>query len=362
MSDSRPRRLAALAGGLTAAHLDGLLVTSPANIRYLTGFSGSSALLFVTARDVLLITDFRYQTQIVEEVGDLARISVESQSLWVGLWQQLAQLGYVEVAGFESGHLLHRDFQRLLDVGSRWQWRPTVDLVEMLRERKDEEEIALIERANGVATRALERTLPQVRAGMTELAVAGVLEKALRDEGSEGFPFPSIVASGPRSALPHARSTARQIESGDFLLLDFGAETGGYCADVTRTVVVGRAGEEQREIYEVVRRANEQASVGVRAGMTGRDADAIARDYIHQRGFGDLFGHSLGHGLGLEVHEAPRLARTADGALAEGAVVTIEPGIYRPGWGGVRIEDDVLLGPDGPRVLTRFTHDLIELG
>ena len=362
MSDSRPRRLAALAGGLTAAHLDGLLVTSPANIRYLTGFSGSSALLFVSARDVVLITDFRYQTQIVEEVGDLARISVESQSLWVGLWQQLAHLGYVEVAGFESGHLLHRDFQRLLDAGSRWQWRPTVDLVEMLRERKDDEEIALIERANGVATRALERTLPQVRAGMTELAVAGVLEKALRDEGSEGFPFPSIVASGPRSALPHARSTARRIESGDFLLLDFGAETGGYCADVTRTVVVGRAGEEQREIYEVVRRANEQASVGVRAGMTGRDADAIARDYIEQRGYGDLFGHSLGHGLGLEVHEAPRLARTADGALAEGAVVTIEPGIYRPGWGGVRIEDDVLLGPDGPRVLTRFTHDLIELG
>jgi len=135
VSDSRPRRLAALAGGLTAAHLDGLLVTSPANIRYLTGFSGSSALLFVSARDVVLITDFRYQTQIVEEVGDLARISVESQSLWVGLWQQLAHLGYVEVAGFESGHLLHRDFQRLLDAGSRWQWRPTVDLVEMLREQ-----------------------------------------------------------------------------------------------------------------------------------------------------------------------------------------------------------------------------------
>jgi Xaa-Pro aminopeptidase len=362
VSDSRPRRLAALAGGLTAAHLDGLLITSLANIRYLTGFSGSSALLFVTPRDVLLITDFRYQTQIAEEVGGLARISVESQSLWTGLWLQIAQLGYVAVAGFESGHVLHRDFQRLLDAGARWQWRPTVDLVETLRERKDDGEIALIEQANGVATRALARTLPQVRTGMTELEVAGVLEKALRDEGSEGFPFPSIVASGPRSALPHARSTARRIESGDFLLLDFGAETGGYCADVTRTVVVGKAGAEQREIYDVVRRANEQASGGVRAGMSGRDADAIARDYIHQRGFGELFGHSLGHGLGLEVHEAPRLARTADGPLAEGAVVTIEPGIYRPGWGGVRIEDDVLLGPDGPRVLTRFTHDLIELG
>ena len=362
MSDARSRRLAALADGLTAAHIDGLLVTSLPNIRYLTGFSGSSALLFVTPRDVLLITDFRYQTQIGEEVGDLARITIEPQSLWTGLWQQLSQLAYVEVAGFESAHVLHRDFQRLLEAGARCQWRPTIDLVESLRERKDAGEVALIESANGIATRALERTLPQVRAGMSEMEIAGVLEKALRDEGSEGFPFPSIVASGPRSALPHARSTDRRVSAGEFLLLDFGAETGGYCADVTRTFVVGHAAPDQREVYDVVRTANENASRQVRAGMTGRDADALARDYIQQRGFGDLFGHSLGHGLGLEVHEAPRLARTADGALAEGAVVTIEPGIYRAGWGGVRIEDDVFLAADGPRILTGFTHELIELG
>ena len=362
MSDARPRRLAALADGLTAAHVDGLLVTSLPNIRYLTGFSGSSALLFVTSRDIVLITDFRYQTQIAEEVGDLARITIEPQSLWTGLWQQLGQLPYVEVAGFESAHLLHRDFQRLLEADARCQWRPTLDLVETLRERKDEREVGLIEAANGIATRALERTLPQVRAGMSELEIAGVLEKALRDEGSEGFPFPSIVASGPRSALPHARSTERRVSAGEFLLLDFGAETGGYCADVTRTFVVGHAAPEQRAIYDVVRTANENASRQVRAGMSGRDADAIARDYIQQRGFGELFGHSLGHGLGLEVHEAPRLARTAEGALAAGAVVTIEPGIYRAGWGGVRIEDDVFLAADGPRILTGFTHELIELG
>ncbi|HTI62230.1 MAG TPA: aminopeptidase P family protein [Gemmatimonadaceae bacterium] len=362
MSEARARRIAALADGLTAAHVDGLLVTSVPNIRYLTGFSGSSALLFVTHRDVVLITDFRYQTQVAEEVGDLARIVIEPQSLWSGLWQQLGQLAYVEVAGFESAHLLHRDFQRLLEAGARCQWRPTLDLVETLRERKDEHEVALIETANGIATRALERTLPQVRAGMSELEIAGVLEKALRDEGSEGFPFPSIVASGPRSALPHARSTERRVAAGEFLLLDFGAELGGYCADVTRTFVVGHAASEQREIYDIVRTANESASRQVRAGMSGRDADAIARDYIEQRGFGELFGHSLGHGLGLEVHEAPRLARTADGALAEGAVITIEPGIYRAGWGGVRIEDDVFLAADGPRILTGFTHELIELG
>ena len=362
VTDPRLRRLAAVSEGLTAAHVDALLITSLPNIRYLTGFSGSSAVLFVSPRDVVLVTDFRYQTQIVDEVGDLARICIESQSLWTGLWQQLSQLTYLEIIGFESSHLLHRDFQRLLEAGARWQWRPTVDLVETLRERKDSGELAWIEAANGIATRALERTIPQVRAGMAELEIAGVLEKALRDEGSEGFPFPSIVASGPRSALPHARSSSRQIEKGDFLLLDFGAESNGYCADVTRTFVVGRSSADQRDVYDVVRVANETAAHGVRAGMTGRDADAIARGYIEQHGYGDLFGHSLGHGLGLEVHEAPRLARTAEGALSEGAVVTIEPGIYRPGWGGVRIEDDVFLGPDGPKILTTYPRQLIEVG
>jgi Xaa-Pro aminopeptidase len=364
VADSRTRRLTALIDSLTAAHLDGLLITSLPNIRYLTGFSGTSALLFVSARDVSIITDFRYQTQIVEEVGDFARITIEAQSLWSNLWQQLTAMPHIEVVGFESSHILHQDFQRLLESGggARWQWRPTAELVETLRQRKDPSEVALIEVANGIATRALTRTLPAVHAGMSELEVAGVLEKALRDEGSEGFPFPSIVASGPRSALPHARSSSRRIESGDFLLLDYGAESQGYCSDVTRTVVVGRASTEQREVYEVVRVANELAAQQVRAGMTGRDADAIARDYIQQRGFGPLFGHSLGHGLGLEVHESPRLARTADGVLVEGAVVTIEPGIYRPGWGGVRIEDDVYLGSSGTRILTSFPRDLIELG
>jgi Xaa-Pro aminopeptidase len=350
-----------LLDGLTAAHLDALLVTSLANIRYLTGFSGSSALLLVSQREALLITDFRYQTQAAEEVGDSARVLIEPQSLWAGLWQQLTQLQGVQVLGFESAHLLHRDFQRLMEAGARWQWRPTLDLVETLRERKDADEVRLIERAANVAIRALERTLAEVRVGMSELQVAGVLERSLRDEGSEGFPFPSIVASGSRSALPHARATSARVREGDLLLLDFGAEVEGYCADITRTVVVGRATDEQREVYDVVRRANEQASHSIRAGMTGRDADAIARGYIEQRGYGDLFGHGLGHGVGLEVHEAPRLSRTADGALAEGAVVTIEPGVYRPGWGGVRIEDDVVLDAAGPRILTKFTRELIEI-
>jgi Xaa-Pro aminopeptidase len=354
--------VAALVEGLTTAHLDGLLLASLPNIRYLTGFSGSSALLVVTPRDVVLITDFRYQTQVAEEVGDLARIVIEPSSLWTGLWQQLAQLSALQVVGFETAHILHRDFQRLNEAGSRWQWRPTSDLVETLRERKDETEIARITRAADVATAALERTLPQVHAGLSELAVAGILERELRNAGSEGFAFPSIVASGPRSALPHAHSSARELEAGDFLLMDFGAIVDGYCSDLTRTVVIGPASEEHRGVYDVVRVANQRGAAGVRAGMSGRDADALAREYIESAGFGPLFGHSLGHGIGLEGHEAPRLARTAEGVLAEGAVVTIEPGVYRPGWGGVRSEDDVVLDANGPRVLTNFPRELIELG
>ncbi len=362
MSDQRPRRIAALADGLTVAHMDGLLVSSPANVRYLTGFSGSSALVLVTAREVLLITDFRYQTQARDEVGDVARVIIESQSLWAGMWARLAELPYVQVAGFESAYLVHRDFQRLLDAGSRWQWRPTIDLVEVLRERKDAGEVALIQAAVEVAERALQATVDAVRPGLTELEIAGLLEAALRREGSDGYPFPSIVASGPNAALPHARPGSRRVEAGDFLLIDFGARVGGYCSDITRTFVVGRASAEQREVYEVVRSANERAVKSVRPGMSGRDADGVARGYIEDRGFGDLFGHSLGHGIGLEVHEAPRLARTADAPLLEGAVVTVEPGVYRPGWGGVRIEDDVHLGPQGAQVLTRFPRELIEIG
>lgn len=361
MIDRRGARLTRLAEALAEANLDGLLITSLPNIRYLTGFSGSSALLFVTLRETLLITDFRYKTQVAEEVGELARIAVESQSLWTGLWQLMPQVSGVHVVGFESAHIHHRDFERLLEAGGRWLWRPAADLVEALRERKDADEVALIRQAAFIATSALAETLPLIAAGLTELQVAGLLEKALRDAGSEDFPFATIVASGPRSALPHARCTSRVLERNELLLLDFGATYRGYCADVTRTVVVGRADDRQREVYEIVRAANATASGAVRAGMRGRDADALARSYIERRGHGDAFGHSLGHGLGLEVHEAPRLAKTADAVLAPGSVVTIEPGIYLPGWGGVRIEDDVYLTADGVEVLTHFPRELLEV-
>ena len=208
---------------------------------------------------------------------------------------------------------------------------------------------------------ALTKTLPELRPGLTETAVAGVLERHLREAGCEAYPFPSIVASGPRSALPHARAADRVLSRGDFVLIDFGAVVDGYCSDITRTVVLGVASEQQKEVYGIVAEANARASGALRVGMSGMAADAVAREYIDARGHGEAFGHSLGHGIGLEVHEGPRLARTIDAPLAAGMVVTIEPGIYLPGWGGVRIEDDVLLTPSGPRVLTRFDRSLLEL-
>jgi Xaa-Pro aminopeptidase len=361
MADSRKKRIDALRDRLSAEKVDGLLLSSLPNIRYLTGFSGSSALVLATTTDLHFITDFRYETQIETEVGDLAEVRIEASSLWTGLWEALPRLESVEILGFESAHLVHRDFQRLLNEGSRWQWRPQIGLVEDLRESKDEDEVALIAEAARIATTALGRVIPMIRPGLSELEVAGILEKALRDEGSEEAPFPPIVASGPRAALPHARASRRVIERGDFLLLDFGAQYNGYCSDITRTVVVGAASDEQREIYGIVQEANRIASGSVKAGMTGMAADTLARSYIERRGHGAAFGHGLGHGLGLEVHEAPRLARTAEGALKEGSVVTIEPGIYRAGWGGVRIEDDVHLSATGPRVLTNFSRELLEV-
>jgi len=361
MTDRRSERLAALREALTAVHIDGVVLTSLPNIRYLTGFSGSSALVLVTARDVHFITDFRYDIQVRDEVGDLATVRIEAASLWTGLWEVLAAGNGLSVLGFESAHLLHRDFQRLLSEGARWQWRPQLNLVEILRQAKDAGEVALIRKAGDIAVRALTTTIDQLKPGLTELNVAGILEKALRDEGSEEFPFSVIVASGPRAALPHARPSGRVIQTGDLLLLDFGAQYRGYCSDVTRTVVIGRATTEQRDIYEIVRTANAVASSSVRAGMRGQDADGLARRYIEDHGYGDAFGHSLGHGLGLEVHEAPRLAKTVETLLGEGAVVTIEPGIYRPGWGGIRIEDDVHLGARGPEILTDFTRELLEV-
>lgn len=360
--DFRRARQEALVRALEAEGLDALLVTARANIRYLTGFSGSAALVVVTRADVLLVTDFRYDEQARDEAGAVARIEVESTSVWERLFRELPSLGTLGWIGYEAHALTVKDADRFATVGKLWHWKATADLVERLRVSKDPAEVAAIKSAASLATEALGRTLATVVPGMTELEIAGTLEAALRRLGSEGHPFPTIVASGPRTALPHAHSSSRPVAAGEWLLLDFGAQVDGYCADVTRTVVVGRrADDRQRALYELVRAAQLRAREGVSAGMPGRDADALARDVIESRGFGAAFGHSLGHGLGLEVHEAPRLSRTNAEPLPAEAVVTIEPGVYIAGQGGVRIEDDVHLSRGGPVLLSDGLTELVEL-
>jgi Xaa-Pro aminopeptidase len=361
-ADARAARQAALGRLLEAEELDALLVTSLANIRYLTGFSGSAALVVATPAGLLLLTDFRYEEQARAEVGDAARVVVERTSVWDRLFKELSAFGALGLVGFEAHAVSAKDAERLVAVGKAWRWRPAPELVERLRVRKSPAEVAAIRTAAALAGEALRATLDAVRVGQSERAIAGVLEGHLRRLGSEAHPFPTIVASGPRTAWPHARTSPRPVASGDWLLLDFGAQVDGYCADITRTVVVGaRATDGQRVLYDLVQQAQRNARERIRAGMSGRDADALARDVIEARGFGDAFGHSLGHGLGLEVHEAPRLARTNTDPLPVDAVVTIEPGIYLAEQGGVRIEDDVHLAAEGPVVLSDGVTDLREL-
>lgn len=360
--DRRSDRRAALLTLLEQEGLDGLIVMHLPNVRYLTGFTGTAGVVAVLRKETIFLSDFRYRTQADEEVGDAARVEIVASDLWKRLWQVLEEYSAVDVLGFEGHVATVADAQRFSDSGVRARFQPARELVERLRVRKDPEEVAAIRAAALLAAEALAATLECVRVDQRERDVAAHLEYELRRRGSEWHPFPTIVASGPRSALPHARTSVRTIGPGDWLLLDFGAQVDGYCADITRTVLIGRqADERQRTVYELVQEAQLTARQTIRGGMTGRDADAVARSLIARRGFGEAFGHSLGHGLGLEVHEAPRVSKTNEEALPEGAVVTVEPGLYFPGWGGVRLEDDVYLTADGTELLSDGATELREL-
>jgi Xaa-Pro aminopeptidase len=345
-------------------NLDALLVSHIPNIRYLTGFTGSAGVALVVRGGVVLFSDFRYREQAEAEVAGSARVEIVQNSLWDRVGKVLEEYADVEVVGYEGQVVTVLEAGRLAESAERrFELRSETDLVERLRASKDPQEVTAIRAAAELAGEAFEATLSTgIRVGQRERDVAAVLETELRIRGSEWHPFPTIVASGPRSALPHAGTTDRAIEAGGWLLLDFGARVDGYCADITRTVVVGRvADERQRMVYALVQEAQRRALEHLRAGVTGREGDALARSVIEERGFGDAFGHSLGHGLGLEVHEGPSLSRHNEEALPDGAVVTIEPGVYLPGWGGVRIEDDVHVTSEGAALLSDGATELREL-
>jgi Xaa-Pro aminopeptidase len=347
---------------LDSEGIDALIVSHVPNIRYLTGFTGSAGAAIVLQQETVFFSDFRYRTQAEQEVGDAARIEIVASDIWSKVKSVLGEYAGLNRVGFEEHIVTVRQARELERGGLADSLVPVGGVIEKLRASKDPDEVGAIRAAAALATEALEATLQQVKPGQRELDVAARLECELRSRGSQWHPFPTIAVSGPRSALPHGQSSAREIKAGEFLLLDFGAQVDGYCADITRTVIVGgRADERQRMVYDLVCDAQSRAVSQIRVGMTGKEADALGRLPIEERGFGDAFGHSLGHGLGLEVHEDPRVSKSNDEVLPVNSVVTIEPGVYIPGWGGVRIEDDVFLGAHGTQILSEGETELREL-
>ncbi|WP_029215511.1 aminopeptidase P family protein [Kallotenue papyrolyticum] len=359
-------RLARLRERLAADKLDGMLISAAPNRRYLSGFSGSAGTLLVTAERALLLSDFRYQTQAAQEAPDWEfRLLTTTAPLPKQLPALLRELGLHRL-GFEAAHVSVAEFEAwrtaLDEAQLEVTWQPTQGLVETLRQVKDEAEIATLRRAIAITDAAFAAVRPRLRPEMREREVAWELEKALRERGAEGIAFEIIVAAGPNGAQPHARPGDEPLGVGRPIVIDFGARVAGYHADMTRTVILGEADERFWTIYNTVLAAQRAAAEGIRPGMTGREADALARDVISAAGYGACFGHSLGHGVGLEIHEGPRLSQASDDQLPVGAVFSIEPGIYLPDWGGVRIEDLTLLTEQGPLTLTQSDKQpLIEL-
>ena len=354
--DVRRRRLrdAVRATGAEAA-----LVTRLVNVRYLTGFTGSNAALLVTQDGALLATDGRYTTQASTQAPELEQVVDRECARALVARAGTDRVGPLAFEAHDVTVELHAELSGLPGAPDL---RPLGHAVEELRTVKDEDELALLREACAISDRALAETLGGVAPGQTEREVARSLEAAMVELGADGPAFDTIVASGPNSAVPHHRPTEREIVRGDLLKIDFGARYGGYHADCTRTVVVGREPEGwQREIYDVVRAAQRAGRHALAVGADIREVDATARRVVVDAGYGEAFPHGLGHGVGLEIHEAPLLGYAATGRLAARTPVTVEPGVYLPGRGGVRIEDTLVVGDGEPELLTTTPKDLLVL-
>ena len=344
------KRTDALREELAAAGLEAMLVASGVNRRYLSGFTGTAGALLFTPRDQYLLTDFRYMTQAPQQAPDF-KVVEHAPDMMDTVKELLAEAGLKKL-GFEERHVTYADWSAWSKALAPVELVPVDGLPEKLRVKKDEEEIAVIREAAKLADAAYAHILHYVRPGVTELDLAAELESFMRKNGASGPSFDTIVASGERSAMPHGVASTRKLQPGEFVTFDFGAYFQGYCSDLTRTIVVGEPTDRHREIYNIVLEAQERALAHIKPGMTGREADALTRETIARYGYGEFFGHGTGHGIGLEIHEAPRLSQRSDTVLEPGMVVTVEPGIYIPGFGGVRIEDDVVVTESGIRVLT----------
>ncbi|EOZ5808483.1 M24 family metallopeptidase [Enterococcus hirae] len=339
-------------------NLDSFLITSPYNLRYLTNFTGTTGLAVITLEKAFFITDFRYteqaaaQAQGFEIIKNVGSIFEEVADLVQK--EGLRELGFEETT---VSFLEYSVLEEIIDA----QLIPISGMIEELREIKDEEEIAIIEKACSIADLAYDHILKMIQPGMTEIEVANQLDFYMRSLGASGVSFETIVASGLRSAMPHGVASKKIIEQGDLITIDFGCYYEGYVSDMTRTFAIGDPGEQLKEIYQIVLEAQLAVLEVAKPGVTGKQLDAVARDYITKHGYGEAFGHSTGHGIGLEIHEGPNVSVRAEKQFVPGNIITDEPGIYLPGIGGVRIEDDLLITSDGNRVLTHSPKELIIL-
>ncbi|RDI41182.1 M24 family metallopeptidase [Falsibacillus pallidus] len=338
--------------------IDGLLVTSSYNRRYMTNFTGSAGVALISGEKALFITDFRYTEQAGKQAEGY-EIVQHKGLLHDEVVAQAEKLG-IKKLGFESSYMTFSTY-KTYENAFKGELVPVNGLMENLRLIKTPSEIKILKEAADIADAAFKHILDYIKPGVTELDVSNELEFFMRKAGATSSSFDIIVASGYRSALPHGVASDKIIEKGDFVTLDYGALHKGYVSDITRTVAVGQPSDQLKEIYDIVLDSQLKSMELIKPGMTGIEADAIARDYITEKGYGDQFGHSLGHGIGLEVHEGPGLSVRSDIVLKPGMVVTVEPGIYVQGLGGVRIEDDTLITEDGNETLTHSTKDLIIL-
>ncbi|MFC1934294.1 M24 family metallopeptidase [Chloroflexota bacterium] len=348
-------RLKKLRQSLVEKEIDAIFVSQPENRYYLSGFDGSSGYLLITPQDAVLATDFRYVGQAKTQAPDYQIFQITGNMPdW---FSRLVAGQNSSRLGFEAGDITFAMYRQLSDILNKAQFRlklvPVDGLVESLRMIKEPEEIELITKAAEIAVRALEYIEDKMRIGMAEREVAWEIEKFMRENGSQALPFEVIVASGPNSALPHAKPSQRQISPGEPIVIDIGARFGGYSSDLSRTICLGTPDDTFKKVYDTVLGAQLAAIAIIKGGMSGDEADSLARTVIEQAGYGEAFGHGLGHGVGLVPHEQPRLGPNSTELLSSGMVFTIEPGIYLTGWGGVRIEDLLVMEGDKARVLSK---------
>lgn len=355
------KRIQRLRGAIAPRNLDALLVTDIPNVFYLTGFTGSTAAAVLTSSACHILVDPRYTVQAQAECTSSNVVEYSGKSTLAAAAELINELGPKRI-GYESDDVTVSSYRSLrARIDRSISLRSTSGMVETLRRVKDSVELDLIRKAAGIADAAFLAIIGEIRVGMPEKDVALLVDSTMRRLGADKEAFETIAASGPNSACPHASPTDRLLKVGDNLKLDFGARYRMYNSDITRTVCIGKPTDRLKEIYHIVLDAQLAAITAIAPGKAGKDIDSVARDYIASKGFGENFGHGLGHGLGILVHDGQAFSRTSDIVLEPGMVVTVEPGIYIEGWGGVRIEDDVLVTEAGAEILTHATKELLGL-